>query len=157
MLPDKNSGTGVGPEPLQPLRHGGACPGACLGRDLMRLAIASGHAGRLTSPTPSIGQHRATNSLPDHRPTSVDRRQLTGTVPPAPYMPFVRDPLTIPSTRMGWKTRTAHDAHMYAAAANKTPVRRRCHHDLQGQRDLREEEDGAHPGALFLFPFSSSL
>ena len=33
-------------------------------------------------------------------------------------------------------------------------MRRRCHHDLQGQQDPREEEDGTPPGDLFLFLFS---
>ena len=157
MLPNKSSGPRVGPEPLQPLRHGGARPGARLGRDLMRLAVASGHAGRLTSPTPSTGQHCAANSLPDHCPTSVDRRQWTGTVPLAPCMAFVRDPLTIPSARMGWKTRMTHDARTYAVAANRTSVRCRCHHDLQGQRDPHEEEDNTPLKALFLFLFPSSF
>ena len=58
----------------------------------MRLEVPLGHAGRLTSPTASIGHHCAVNSLPDHRPTPVDRRQLTGTVPPAPCMASVRGP-----------------------------------------------------------------
>ena len=92
MLPDKSSGPRVGPEPFQPLWHGGACPRARLGRILMRLVVVSGHAGRLTSPIASIGQHCAANSLLDHRPTSVNRRQLTGTVPPAPRMASVKGP-----------------------------------------------------------------
>ena len=92
MLPDKSSGPRVGPEPLQPLRHGGARQRALLERILMRLAVASGHARRLMSIIASTGQHCAANSLPDHRPTSVDRRQLTGTVPPAPRMASVRGP-----------------------------------------------------------------
>ena len=92
MLPDKSSGPRVEPEPLQPLWHGGARLGAHLGRVLMQLAVASGHAGRLMLPTMSIGQHCAGNSLPDHRPTSVNQRQLTGTVLPAPRMASVRGP-----------------------------------------------------------------
>ena len=92
LLPNKSSGPRVGLEPFQPLWHGGACPRARLGRILMRLVVVSGHAGRLTSPTASTGQHCAINSLPDHRPTLVDRRQLTGTVPPAPRMASVRGP-----------------------------------------------------------------
>ena len=120
----------------------------------MRLEVPLGHAGRLTSPTASTGQHCAANSLPHHRPISVDQHQLTDTVQPTPRMASVRDPLIILSVWMGWKTRTTHDAHTYAAAANRTPVRRRCHHDLQGQRDPREEGDGTPPGALFLFLFS---
>ena len=92
MLPDKSIGRRVGPEPLQPLRREGTCPGARLGRVLMRLAVASGHAGRLTSPTASTGQHCAANSLLDHRPTSVDPRQLNGNVPPAPRIASVRGP-----------------------------------------------------------------
>ena len=36
---------------------------------------------------------------------------------------------------------------------NRTPIRRRCHHDLQSQRDPHEEENDSPPGALFLFPF----
>ena len=40
----------------------------------------------------STGQHCAANSLPDHCPTSVNRRQLTGTVPLAPRMASVRGP-----------------------------------------------------------------
>ena len=92
MLPDKSSGPRVGPKPLQPLQHGGARLGARLGHDLMQLAVTSSLARRLTSPTPSIGQHCAANSLPDHRPTSVDRHQLTGIVPPAPRMASVRGP-----------------------------------------------------------------
>ena len=58
----------------------------------MQLAVASGHAGKLASPIASTGQHCATNSLPDHRPTSVDRRRLTGTVSSAPRMASVRGP-----------------------------------------------------------------
>jgi len=42
LLSDKNSGPREGPEPLQPLRHGGARPGARLGRILIQLAVASG-------------------------------------------------------------------------------------------------------------------
>jgi len=38
--------------------------------------------------------------------------------------------------------------------ANRTLVRHRCHHDLQGQRDPHKEEDGTPPGALLLFLFS---
>ena len=77
LLPDKSSGPGVGPEPLQPLRHGGARPGARLGRVLMRLAVASGYAGRLTSPIASTGQHYATNSPPEHHPMSVNWRMAS--------------------------------------------------------------------------------
>ena len=55
LLPDKSSGPRVGPEPLQPLRRGGARPGARLERVLMQLAVALDHAGRLMSPTASIG------------------------------------------------------------------------------------------------------
>ena len=58
----------------------------------MRLAVASGHAGRLTSPTASTGQHCAANSLPNHHPTSVNQRQLTGTVLPAPRMASIKGP-----------------------------------------------------------------
>ena len=144
----------MGPEPLQPLQHGGTRLGAHLGRVLMRLVVASGHAGRLMLPIASIGQHCAANSLPDHRPTLVDQRQLTSTVLSARRMALVRDPLTIPSARMGWKIRMAYDACTYTAAANRTPVRRRCHHDLQGQRDPHEEDDGTPPGALFSLSFS---
>jgi len=61
-------------------------------RVLMRLAVASGHAGRLTSPTVSIGWHCAANSLPDHHPMSVNRHQLTSTVPSTPRMASVRGP-----------------------------------------------------------------
>ena len=92
MLSDQSSGPRVGLKLLQPLRHGGAHLGARLGHVLMRLAIASGHAGKLTSPIASTGQHCAANSLPDHRPTSVNRRPLTGTVPLAPRMASVRGP-----------------------------------------------------------------
>jgi len=63
------------------------------------------------------------------------------------------DPLTIPSARMGRKTRTTHDSRTYAASANRTPVRHRCHHDLQSQRDPWEKKDGTSPGALRLFSF----
>ena len=58
----------------------------------MQLAVTSGHAGKLTSPIASTGQHCTANSLLDHRPTSVNRCQLTGTVPPAPRMASVRGP-----------------------------------------------------------------
>ena len=92
LLPDKSSGPRVGPEPLQPLWHGGARPEAHLGCILMRLAIASGHAGRLTSPIASTCRHCATNSLPNHHPTSVNQRQLTGTVLPAPRMASIKGP-----------------------------------------------------------------
>ena len=90
LLPDKSSGPRVGPEPLQPLRRGGARPEARLGRVLMRLAVASGHAGRLTSPTASTSQHCATNSLPKHRPTLLNQHQLTSAILPAPRMASVR-------------------------------------------------------------------
>ena len=92
LLPDKSNGPRVGLEPLQPLRHGGAQPGARLGRVLMRLAVASGHCGKLTSLIMLIGQHYAANSLPKHRPMSVNWHQLTGAVLPAPRMASVRGP-----------------------------------------------------------------
>ena len=76
LLPDQSSGPRVGLESLQPLRHGSARSGARLGRVLMRLAVASGHVGKLASSIASTDQHCAANSLPDHRPTPVDRASV---------------------------------------------------------------------------------
>ena len=56
LLPDQSSGPRVGLEPLQPLQHRSARLGARLGRVLMRLAVASGHAGKLTSPPTTMNQ-----------------------------------------------------------------------------------------------------